>query len=44
MMEEAVWTIPSREEAEAYTAAYLAAQEAYYESLECGDEPPKEET
>lgn len=25
------WTIPTREEAEAYTQAYLAAQEAYFE-------------
>ena len=25
------WSIPSREEAEEYTRAYLAAQEAYFE-------------
>lgn len=25
------WSIPTREEAEAYTRAYLAAQEAYFE-------------
>ncbi len=25
------WSIPTREEAEAYTQAYLAAQEAYFE-------------
>ena len=27
------WTIPSKEEAEEYTQAYLAAQEAYFEEL-----------
>lgn len=27
----AEWSIPSREEAEAYTQAYLSAQEAYYD-------------
>ena len=26
-----IWSIPTREEAEEYTRAYLAAQEAYFE-------------
>ena len=37
------WTIPTQEEAEEYSAAYLAAEEAYYEEMykqqeECFDE------
>lgn len=33
------WTIGSREDAEAYTASYLNAQEAFYDSLpdKCAD-------
>ena len=27
------WTIPTQEEAEEYSDAYLAAQEAYYEEM-----------
>ena len=37
------WTIPTQEEAEEYSDAYLAAEEAYYEEMykqqeECFDE------
>ena len=37
------WTIPTQEEAEEYSEAYLAAEEAYYEEMykqqeECFDE------